>query len=452
MVAVVAAYYFFRFEPHWTNRNNTRTQIAKSIRQPENTTEVETSPAPQKIEISVSAPKIEKVDRIEEPTAKEQPVSNDQPQPIIIARASSPPVSSPKDTAETAPPSNAAPASLPEGSNGPEDEKQGKRSYESDGQETVDTRTEDATGDTIATDPSVTGSGTDSQQPFLEKTIEDSREIAALDEKEPNLQDERPRPKEVSKPEPLAAKEKPKEEGAPTQINATSENSTAPLPVDYKNDSQPLRSDETAPPSTERVALADNPTTAPKNNTPPSENATAKSDSAAAKKKSADASSTTEPRRKHQEQSSTLALKERPLEPNVGEQTPAPQTAAPEKQPPVNLPETTIVSKSDAPLEEPTNRSGARSAPVEGSDIKPMEDQLRSFLNLYCRTYAEKDLNGFTSFFTANALENGKPFESLLPKYKRNFTYIDQIQYRIELQQFSYDESEDTVKIEGDFF
>ena len=81
-----------------------------------------------------------------------------------------------------------------------------------------------------------------------------------------------------------------------------------------------------------------------------------------------------------------------------------------------------------------------------------MEDRLRSFLNLYCRTYAEKNLNDFSSFFSADALENGKPFKSLLPKYKRNFTYIDKIQYQIELQQFSYDEIGETLKIEGDFF
>lgn len=453
MVAALTAYYFLRFEPHWINRNNTQTQIAESIQPPENISGVETSPAPKKIEISVTAPKIEKIDRSEEATAKAQPASNDQPQPMIIARATSPPVAPPKDPAGAVPPSIAAPASLPEWSNWPEAENQGKRSSESDNQEAPDVRTENATGDTTTTDRSVTGSGNDGQQTFSEKKIEASSGKTTPDDRGSNLQDKLPLPKEFSKPETLAAKEEPKEESEPSPpIKATSENSTTKLIADQKNASLSFQSDETAPPSTERVALAGNQTKAPKNNSAPSENTNVKSDSTAAKKKSADASGTTKPQSKNQKGSPSLALKERPLEPSVGDQTPAPETTAPEKRPPVNLPEATMASKSDAPPVRPTNQIGAGSAPVEKPDINLMEDRLRSFLNLYCSTYAEKNLDGFTSFFTANALENGKPFESLLPKYKRNFTYIDQIQYRIELQHFFYDESEKTVKIEGDFF
>ncbi|BBO75666.1 hypothetical protein DSCW_30830 [Desulfosarcina widdelii] len=453
LVAAVTAYYFLRFEPHWTNRNNTQTQIAESIRPPEKITEIETLPTPEKIEIFVSAPKIEKIDHSKEANVKDRPASSDQPQPMIIARATSPPVSSPKEPAETVPPSIAAPASPPEWSNWPDAGKQGKRSYGYDGQETLDNRTEDATGDTTATDQSVTSLEDDGQQTFSEKKIEGYSGKTTQDNRGSNLQDELPLQKEVPKPETSAAKEKPKDEDEPpTPIKATIENLTAQLPADHKNDSQSFQSDEPVPPSTGIIALAGSQTKAPKNNITPSENAAVKPDSATAKEKNADASSTTKPRSEHQEQSSSLALKEGSLKPAAVDQTPSPETAAPEKLPPVNLPETTMASKSDALLERPTNRSGAGSAPVEEPDVNLMEDRLRSFLNLYCSTYAEKNLDGFTSFFTANALENGKPFESLLPKYKRNFTYIDKIQYQIELQQFTYDKSEKIVKIEGDFF
>lgn len=80
-----------------------------------------------------------------------------------------------------------------------------------------------------------------------------------------------------------------------------------------------------------------------------------------------------------------------------------------------------------------------------------LEGRLRSFLQSYCMTYAAKDLDKFTNFFSPDALENGKPFESLLPKYQKSFDVIEAIQYRIELQQYTYDNQKGTVNIEGIF-
>jgi type II secretory pathway predicted ATPase ExeA len=89
---------------------------------------------------------------------------------------------------------------------------------------------------------------------------------------------------------------------------------------------------------------------------------------------------------------------------------------------------------------------------VKQQGSKGLENRLRSFLQNYCTTYAAKDLDAFTVFFAPNASENGKPFESLLPKYQRNFRFIEAIQYRIELQQFSYDDNKEIVEIDGNFF
>ena len=80
-----------------------------------------------------------------------------------------------------------------------------------------------------------------------------------------------------------------------------------------------------------------------------------------------------------------------------------------------------------------------------------LEDRLRSFLQNYCMTYAAKDLDKFTSFFAPGAFENGKPFESLLPKYQKSFNVTEAIQYRIELQQYTVDNQKGTVNIDGDF-
>jgi general secretion pathway protein A len=80
-----------------------------------------------------------------------------------------------------------------------------------------------------------------------------------------------------------------------------------------------------------------------------------------------------------------------------------------------------------------------------------LESRLRSFLQSYCMTYAAKDLDKFTNFFGPGALENGKPFESLLPKYQKSFNVTEAIQYRIELQQYTVDNQKGTINIEGNF-
>jgi len=90
--------------------------------------------------------------------------------------------------------------------------------------------------------------------------------------------------------------------------------------------------------------------------------------------------------------------------------------------------------------------------PSEEQTVKVrLEGRLRSFLQSYCTTYAAKDLDKFTNFFGPGALENGKPFESLLPKYQKSFNVAEAIQYRIELQQYTYDNQKGTVDVEGNF-
>ncbi len=90
--------------------------------------------------------------------------------------------------------------------------------------------------------------------------------------------------------------------------------------------------------------------------------------------------------------------------------------------------------------------------PSEEQTVKDrLESRLRSFLQSYCMTYAAKDLDKFTSFFGPGALENGKPFESLLPKYQKSFNVTEAIQYRIDLQQYTVDNQKGTINIEGNF-
>ena len=80
------------------------------------------------------------------------------------------------------------------------------------------------------------------------------------------------------------------------------------------------------------------------------------------------------------------------------------------------------------------------------------EDRLKSFLELYCRTYESKDIDKFITFFTSDATENNKPFHKLQPKYRRNMKMIKSFNYRIELVAYSIETKTGNVRIKGKYF
>ena len=83
--------------------------------------------------------------------------------------------------------------------------------------------------------------------------------------------------------------------------------------------------------------------------------------------------------------------------------------------------------------------------------IKPLREKINEFLDKYCITYESKQLDKFLSFFSDDAIENGKPLSTLIPKYRRNFEAIEIIQYHISLEKFSHDTVSDTITLEGIF-
>ena len=74
-----------------------------------------------------------------------------------------------------------------------------------------------------------------------------------------------------------------------------------------------------------------------------------------------------------------------------------------------------------------------------------------SFLQDYTRTYEEKDLTKFRTFFANNALEQGRPFETLLSNYQKTFDSVEALQYKIELKSVSLTRGENKIYIEGNF-
>ncbi len=80
------------------------------------------------------------------------------------------------------------------------------------------------------------------------------------------------------------------------------------------------------------------------------------------------------------------------------------------------------------------------------------KERLESFLNIYCQTYASKDLNKFVTFFTSDATENNKPFQDMLTKYRKNMEKIKSFNYRIELVNYSLLPDTGNISVQGKYF
>jgi curved DNA-binding protein CbpA len=77
------------------------------------------------------------------------------------------------------------------------------------------------------------------------------------------------------------------------------------------------------------------------------------------------------------------------------------------------------------------------------------QKRLLTFLEKYTSTYEQKDLSRFRTFFTKNAIEQGKPFESLLPTYRQTFNRVEALKYHINLRSFTVDNSAKKILVEG---
>ena len=80
-----------------------------------------------------------------------------------------------------------------------------------------------------------------------------------------------------------------------------------------------------------------------------------------------------------------------------------------------------------------------------------LQKRLEAFLFDYCQTYAEKQLDKFSTFFTPDAIEKSKSFQSQIPKYHEYFATIDSLSYWIELKRYSVPQNTNIIQIEGTF-
>ena len=148
----------------------------------------------------------------------------------------------------------------------------------------------------------------------------------------------------------------------------------------------------------------------------------------------------------------------------------------------VNPSKETVISKKDLPGEvKIVSKEKAQpipSVPDENKDVNRVEEKvaslsapvsksktagkagfvrfnlsarLEAFLKEYCRTYEQKDLDKFSTFFALNAVEKGKPFGFWRSKYRQNFDRIDTMEYNIELERYATQEETGLIKVNGIF-
>jgi hypothetical protein len=79
-------------------------------------------------------------------------------------------------------------------------------------------------------------------------------------------------------------------------------------------------------------------------------------------------------------------------------------------------------------------------------------DRLNFFLGSYCWTYSIKDVDEFATLFAHDAIENGKPFISCLPQYRRNLAKIDSIDYQIKPNRYAIHKGTGLIRMKGTFY
>jgi 3-phenylpropionate/cinnamic acid dioxygenase small subunit len=113
----------------------------------------------------------------------------------------------------------------------------------------------------------------------------------------------------------------------------------------------------------------------------------------------------------------------------------------------------TPTSKSFQPLagiDETKDTSSDQKASINFTD-KHLKNRLEAFLFDYSQTYADKQLDKFSTFFAPDAIEKSKSFQSQIPKYRQYFATIDSLSYWIELKRYSIPQNTRIIQIEGSF-
>jgi len=75
--------------------------------------------------------------------------------------------------------------------------------------------------------------------------------------------------------------------------------------------------------------------------------------------------------------------------------------------------------------------------------------RVSAFIRTYSETYEKRDYAEFSRLFTEDATENGKAFSELVSDYRRTFTIIEKLEYKIELHKTSLFVDQEVIRTEG---
>jgi hypothetical protein len=98
----------------------------------------------------------------------------------------------------------------------------------------------------------------------------------------------------------------------------------------------------------------------------------------------------------------------------------------------------------------PSTRPDDTPAPAEPMvNLQDLGRKIHSFLARYATTYEAKNPAALFRFFEADAVENGKPIQHLIPVYQANFQRAEKLRYRIDVRRWEVGKNE--VKVDGSF-
>jgi curved DNA-binding protein CbpA len=100
-------------------------------------------------------------------------------------------------------------------------------------------------------------------------------------------------------------------------------------------------------------------------------------------------------------------------------------------------------------LESAANKKVAKR--IDTNEVNYVQEQQRllTFLKKYTSAYEQKDLSLFCTFFVQDAVEQGKPFDAMLPTYQQTFNKVEALRYQINIRSFTIDYNTKKIMVEG---
>ncbi|SDP71211.1 J domain-containing protein [Desulforhopalus singaporensis] len=81
--------------------------------------------------------------------------------------------------------------------------------------------------------------------------------------------------------------------------------------------------------------------------------------------------------------------------------------------------------------------------------VRSIEERVETFFTRYVQAYGERNMEKFISFFTDDAVENGKPFTDMVPQYEKAFSETSSAS--LNINRFRLEETSQGLLIQGRF-